>query len=144
MPQEGFSFVVSSEQIIYVITFCGVVWGAIYGFIKFVNGIKKPNEELKLTVENHTELLAKDNERLKAVEKSNRDLLIHMQNDVYSRLNKHDEMIAEQQKSIKEVETTNKMILRSLVVIMNHEATGNGQAKLKEAMDELNKYLIEK
>ena len=143
-PQNGFQFIISSEQIVYVITFCGVVWGAVYGFIKFINGVKKPNEEMRETVEQHSELLARDNKRLKAVEESNHDLLVHMQNDVYSRLNKHDDLIAEQQKAIKETETTNKMILKSLMVIMNHEATGNGQTKLKEAMDELNTYLIDK
>ncbi len=144
MDPNGFKFIISSEQIIYVITFCGVVWGAIYGFVKFVNGIKKPNEEMRETVELHTELLAKDNERLKAVENSNRDLLIHMQNDVYTRLAEHDDMIHRQSELIKDNETANKMILRSLIVIMNHEVTGNGQEKLKNAMDELNKYLVEK
>lgn len=144
MSPEGFKFIISSEQIIYVITFCGVVWGAIYGFIKFINGIKKPNEEMRDTIERHTELLEKDNERLTNIEKTNRELLSHIQNDVYSRLSEHDSMIREQSESIKNNESANKMILRSLIVIMNHEVTGNGQDKLKEAMDELNRYLVEK
>lgn len=144
MNPEGFKFVFSSEQIIYVITFCGVVWGAVYGFYKFVNGLKKPNDELHKTVKQHSELLNKDNERLKSIEKANREILIHMQNDVYSRLADHEERLNEQSRLLKETETTSKMILKSLIVIMNHEITGNGQDKLKKAMEELNDFLVDK
>lgn len=50
----------------------------------------------------------------------------------------------ETSKTIKEVEETNKVICKSLIVIMNHEATGNGIEKLKEQRDALEQYLIDK
>lgn len=46
--------------------------------------------------------------------------------------------------AIAEVEYSNKVILQSLVVIMNHEATGNGIEKLKKQKDKLEQYLIDK
>lgn len=46
--------------------------------------------------------------------------------------------------TIAEVEQSNKVILQSLVVIMNHEATGNGIDKLKKQKDALEQYLIDK
>lgn len=46
--------------------------------------------------------------------------------------------------TIAEVEQSNKVILQSLVVIMNHEATGNGIDKLKKQKDVLEQYLIDK
>ena len=36
------------------------------------------------------------------------------------------------------------MILQGLLVLINHDITGNGVDKLKETRDELNEYLINK
>ena len=46
--------------------------------------------------------------------------------------------------AIIEIEKTNKVICKSLLVIMNHEVTGNGVDKLKEQRDTLEQYLIDK
>ena len=45
---------------------------------------------------------------------------------------------------LKEVEESNKMILQCLLVIINHDITGNGIDKLKSTRDKLQEYLIEK
>ena len=45
---------------------------------------------------------------------------------------------------LKDAEHTNKMILQCLLVILNHDITGNGIDKMKEARDELQEYLINK
>ncbi len=144
MNPDGFNFVVSSEQIIYAITFCGVVWGAIYGFYRFIQGLKKPHEDLLDVIEEHSEWLKKDNDRLSAVEKSNKDILLNLQNDIYRRLERHDELLEKQSKAQIETDKANKMILKSLIVMMNHQITGNGQDKLKKAMEELNEFLVDK
>lgn len=144
MNPDGFNFVVSSEQIIYAITFCGVVWGAIYGFYRFVQRIKKPHDDLVDVIEEHTLWLKKDNDRLNVVEKSNKDILLDLQNDIYRRLERHDELLEKQSKAQLEMDKANKMILKSLIVMMNHQITGNGQEKLKKAMEELNEFLVDK
>nr|DAW50871.1 MAG TPA: hypothetical protein [Caudoviricetes sp.] len=102
MVLTGFS--VTSEQIIYICSFIAAVWG----IWKIVKEIRKPNDNLKVEVSKHTQLLDNDNKRLKEYEESNR------------------------------------MILQCLLVIINHEITGNGIENLKRARDDLQEYLINK
>ena len=97
-------FTVESEQIIYI---CGLI-AALWGLWKIVKELKKPNDDLKAAVSEHTKLLDNDNKRLKEYEESNR------------------------------------MILQCLLVIINHEITGNGIENLKHARDDLQEYLINK
>lgn len=47
-------------------------------------------------------------------------------------------------KALNDVDETNKEICKSILVLMNHEITGNSIDKLKEQRDELEKFLIEK
>ena len=98
------SFTFSSEQII---GFCALIT-ALWGIWKIVKEIKKPNDDLKETVEKHERLLNNDNNRLENIENSN------------------------------------KMMLQCLLVMINHNITGNGIDKLKETRDELQKFLINK
>ena len=95
-------FTITGEQILWI---CGFVV-AIWGVVKVIKELKKPSEDLKSEVAHHTELLDEDNNRLKAVEDSN------------------------------------KMILQCLLVIINHDLTGNGIERMKEVRDELQEFII--
>lgn len=95
-------FVISSNQIL---AFCGLVT-ALYGVWKIVKELKKPNDDMKELVNEHSRNLDRDNKRLK------------------------------------EVEDSNQMILKCLLVIINHDITGNGIEKMTSARDELQAYLI--
>ena len=97
-------FTITSEQILWFCSFLAAIWGA----VKIVKEIRKPNVDLKAKVKKHDELLINDNERLK------------------------------------EVEDSNKMILQCLLVIINHDITGNCIDKMKEKRDELQEFLINK
>ena len=57
---------------------------------------------------------------------------------------KHDMLLNNDNKRLKTIEDSNKMILQSLLVIINHEITGNGIEKMKEAREELQEFLINK
>lgn len=98
------NFTITSTQII---GFCALVT-ALWGIWKIVKEIKKPNDDLKVQVAKHDQLLDNDNKRLRTIEESNR------------------------------------MTLQCLLVIINHEITGNGIEKMKTARDELQDYLINK
>ncbi len=87
--------------------FCTLI-ASLWGIWKIVKEIKKPNDDLKKMVLDHERLLSTDDERLEAIEQSN------------------------------------KMILQSLLVIINHNITGNGVEKMKEARSDLEEYLINK
>ena len=90
-------FSITANQIM---GFCALVT-ALWGIWKIVKEIKKPNEDLKKTVEKHEQLLTNDNTRLE------------------------------------DIENSNKMMLQCLLVMINHNITGNGIDKLKETRDEL-------
>lgn len=64
--------------------------------------------------------------------------------DLKNEVKKHTTYLDNDNKRIHEVEESNKMILQSLLVIINHEITGNSTDKMKEIRDKLQDYLIEK
>ena len=45
---------------------------------------------------------------------------------------------------MKEIEKSNRIICKSLLVIMNHDITGNGIDKLKEQKDKMEQFLVDK
>lgn len=47
------NFVITSEQIVWCLTFIGLVWAT----VKIIKELKKPSDDLKETVKRHTELL---------------------------------------------------------------------------------------
>lgn len=87
-------------------------------------------------VERHDYLLKKDNQRLEKLESVSLQMV--------SETESHDDDIKEIIKSLKDAEETNKIVLKSLFVIINHDITNNGIDKLKETLNELNSYLVEK
>ena len=67
------------------------------------------------------------------------------------KVDRHDEKLKEEcneikeiDKAIKNVEDSNRVICRSLLVLLNHEATGNGIDKIIEQRDLLQQHLIDK
>lgn len=56
----------------------------------------------------------------------------------------HEKKLKDDDERLKEIETTDKLILQSLLVIINHDITGNGIDQLKNARDEIQEYLINK
>lgn len=56
----------------------------------------------------------------------------------------HERKLNNDDKRLKEIEQTDKLILQSLLVIINHDITGNGIDNLKDTRDELQEFLINK
>lgn len=56
----------------------------------------------------------------------------------------HGNLLKGDNERLKDLESSNKMILQCLLVIINHDITGNGIDKMKEARDELQEFLINK
>lgn len=73
---------------------------------------------------------------VKEIKKPNDDLKTQVAN--------HEELLKLDHDRLKDMETSNKMILQCLLVIINHDITGNCIDKMKEARDELQEYLINK
>jgi hypothetical protein len=64
--------------------------------------------------------------------------------DLKKKVDHHEELLNNDNERLKEIEQSNKMILNCMFVMINHDLTGNGIDKMKEARDDLQKYLIEK
>ena len=64
--------------------------------------------------------------------------------DLKEAVAKHAQMLDNDNHRLKEMENSDQMILRSLLVIINHEITGNGIEKMKETRDEIQEFLIKK
>lgn len=62
--------------------------------------------------------------------------------DLKNTVAQHDKLLDTDNKRLKEIENSNRMILQCLLVIINHDITGNGIEKMKTARDELQEYLI--
>lgn len=57
-------------------------------------------------------------------------------------LNEHEQRINDFDERLKDIEKSDKLILQSLLVIINHDVTGNGIDQLKNTRDEIQEYLI--
>ena len=57
---------------------------------------------------------------------------------------KHDQLLTNDNNRLREIEESNKMMLQCLLVIINHDITGNGIERVKEARYELQEFLINK
>lgn len=64
--------------------------------------------------------------------------------DLKEKVESHDELLTKDNERLKEVEQSNKLILQSLLVIINHDITGNGIDQLKQTRENLNNYLVNK
>ena len=62
--------------------------------------------------------------------------------DLKNTVARHDKLLDNDDKRLKEIENSNRMILQCLLVIINHDITGNGIEKMKTARAELQEYLI--
>ncbi|MBE5880376.1 MAG: CTP synthase [Lachnospiraceae bacterium] len=64
--------------------------------------------------------------------------------DLKAMVQLHDDLLKKDNERLSEVENSNKMILQCLLILINHDITGNGIDRMKEARDELEEYLINK
>ena len=55
--------------------------------------------------------------------------------DLKNTVARHDKLLDNDDKRLKEIENSNRMILQCLLVIINHDITGNGIEKMKTARD---------
>lgn len=85
------------------------------GGISFILKLLSPYKQLKLKVEEHENKLQNDYQK-------------------FEELNT----------AMNGIEKSNRVICKSLMVLMNHEITGNSIDKLKEQKDALEEYLIDK
>lgn len=57
-------------------------------------------------------------------------------------LKRHSELLDNDNKRLKELEESNKVLMQSMLALLSHAIDGNNTEDLKDARDELQKYLI--
>ena len=64
--------------------------------------------------------------------------------DLKAMVEEHEAVLKRDHERLKSIEESDKMMLQCLLVIINHDITGNGINNLKEVRDELQEFLINK
>ena len=64
--------------------------------------------------------------------------------DLRATVKKHDKCLEDDHSRLKALEESNKMILQCLLIIINHDITGNGIDQMKKCRNDLQAYLINK
>lgn len=64
--------------------------------------------------------------------------------DIKKKVEEHERILTSDDDRLKDIEESNKMMLQSLLVIINHNITGNGVERMKEIRDQLQEFLINK
>lgn len=64
--------------------------------------------------------------------------------DLKAEVEHHTQLLDSDNKRLKEVEESNKIILQTLLVMVNHDITNNGYDELTEARDKIQNFLIKK
>lgn len=64
--------------------------------------------------------------------------------DLKKKIEQHDQFLNQDKKRIDGIDESNKILCKSMLVLINHEITGNGIDKMKQARDELQDYLIKR
>ena len=54
----------------------------------------------------------------------------------------HDKKIKDVEERLSKIEEMENLTLKSMMVLINHDITGNGVSQLKEIRDEIQEYLI--
>lgn len=74
-------------------------------------------------------------------EKQRRDAPV---NNLEEIVNEHDQKLRRDNDRLKELEEGNRIMMRAMMALLSHDINGNSTDKLKQSMDEIQRYLIEK
>lgn len=64
--------------------------------------------------------------------------------ELEKKVKSHSQLFENDDNRLIEIEKTNKLLLKSMLMLIDHEITGNGIDKLKELRSEVRDFLVEK
>ena len=128
-------FTITSQQILWI---CGIIT-SVWGVVKIVKEIKKPSDDLKETVNRHSQLLNNDNERLKAVE-----VFIKSQGEVNKKIDEHTQTLAEHNEKLEADKQRGNLMLKANIAILDGLLSEGDKENLKETRKEIQEYLVDK
>lgn len=123
------------EYVLWLLGFIASVWGV----VKIIKEVKKPNDDLKETVRKHEEWLARDNDRIKSIES-----LVITQEGIKKELNEHSRRLGDHEERLEEDKQRGNLTLKANIAIINNMLSENDKDKLQEARDEIQNFLLDK
>lgn len=129
------NFVITSEQIVWCLTFIGLVWTT----VKIIKELKKPSDDLKETVKRHTELLHRDNERLNSLEK-----ITLNQEGINRKLEEHTRILSDHDGRLEEDKKRGDLMLKANMAILDGMLSEDDKESLKATRKEIQDFLVEK
>lgn len=128
-------FTITSQQILWI---CGIIT-SIWGVVKIVKEIKKPSDDMKETVNHHSQLLNNDNERLKAIE-----VFIKLQGEVNKKIDEHTQTLVEHNEKLEADKQRGNLMLKANIAILDGLLSEGDKENLKETRKEIQEYLVDK
>lgn len=129
------NFVITSEQIVWCLTFIGLVWAT----VEIIKELKKPSDDLKETVKRHTELLHRDNERLNSLEK-----ITLNQEGINRKLEEHTRILSDHDDRLEEDKKRGDLMLKANMAILDGMLSEDDKEGLKATRKEIQDFLVEK
>ena len=123
------------EYVLWLLGFIASVWGV----VKIIKELKKPNDDLKETVRKHDELLHKDNERLNSLEK-----ITLNQEGINKKLEEHARILFDHDGRLDEDKERSNLLLKANIAILNGLLSDSDKEKLVETRNEIQDFLVEK
>lgn len=128
------NFVITSEQIVWCLTFIGLGWAT----VKIIKELKKPSDDLKETVKRHTELLHRDNERLNSLEK-----ITLNQEGINRKLEEHTRILSDHDGRLEEDKKRGDLMLKANMAILDGMLSEDDKESLKATRKEIQDFLVE-
>lgn len=128
-------FTITSQQIVWICGFIASIWGV----VKIIKELKKPNDDLKATVKRHDELLHKDNERLNSLEK-----ITLNQEGINRKLEEHTRILSDHDERLEEDKKRGDLMLKANMAILDGMLSEDDKESLKATRKEIQDFLVEK
>lgn len=128
-------FTITSQQIVWICGFIASIWGV----VKIVKELKRPNDDLKAKVQRHDELLHKDNERLNSLEK-----ITLNQEGINRKLEEHTRILSDHDERLEEDKKRGDLMLKANMAILDGMLSEDDKESLKATRKEIQDFLVEK
>lgn len=129
------NFTITSQQIVWICGFIASVWGV----VKIIKELKKPNDDLKVMVKRHDELLHSDNERLNSLEK-----ITLNQESINRKLEEHTRILSDHDDRLEEDKKRGDLMLKANMAILDGMLSEDDKESLKATRKEIQDFLVEK
>lgn len=132
-------FVITSEQIVWCLTFIGLVWATVKIIRELIRELKRPSDDLKAKIQRHDELLHKDNERLNSLEK-----ITLNQEGINRKLEEHTRILSDHDDRLEEDKKRGDLMLKANMAILDGMLSEDDKESLKATRKEIQDFLVEK